>query len=67
MSSPHAVPEDNYMVSHSFPNLKILSDCATRKALASLLSNEEELSCSSESLRNTMEIYSQLERQLGLK
>ena len=67
-------------VDPSFPSLKILSDRATKTTpnmkqyqkyiydgIASLLSNEEQLSCSSESLRTTVEIYSQLEAQLGSK
>jgi predicted dehydrogenase len=79
-SSGNNIKEYMAEVDPAFPNVKILSDCATRRApnmkqyqkfiydeIVSLLSNEEELSCSSESLRTTVEIYSQLESQLGLK
>jgi|TARA_B110000259_G_scaffold112874_1_gene128773 predicted dehydrogenase len=79
-SSGNNIKEYLAQVDPSFPNLKILGNYTTKKSpnmkqyqkfiydeIASLLGNKEELSCSSESLRTTVEIYSQLERQLGLK
>jgi hypothetical protein len=79
-SSGNNIKEYLAEVDPAFPNLKILSDRATTRApnmkqyqkfiydqIVSLLSNDEGLSCSSESLRTTVELYSQLEGQLGLK
>lgn len=79
-SSGKNIKEYMVEVDPAFPNVNILSDRATIRApnmkqyqkfiydeIVLLLSNDEGLSCSSESLRTTVEIYSQLECQLGIK